>query len=97
VIYTTRGLRKQPFHDRHAAPDAVQLAVFLAGANHPETERPALPDAGLVLDEDAREQFPEAGLGGCVDRRFERQPPGAPALRRRAARSTYTENSATPA
>ena len=56
------GHRAAAFDQEDVTPDAVVAAHPLAGADHPEAERPVQGEAGDVLGEDAGLDGPDARL-----------------------------------
>src|SRR5207249_39945 len=73
---------KQLFHDHHVAPLAVELAVAAVGADDAEADALVQADAGCVLAENPRTEFPEAAALVFLDQRFERRAAGAEPARR---------------
>src|SRR5436190_1503819 len=57
----------QPFHDHDVTPHAVELRVFLVQADFAESDGAQQRAAGLVLDEHARKNLPEARPARRVD------------------------------
>src|SRR6186713_468194 len=72
---------QKPLDNDHIAPLAIQSAMLLISADLTKAERSNQPAAGCIVDEDARDQFPESGLFARGDERFHDQLPSASASR----------------
>jgi hypothetical protein len=61
-------LGNETLDNYHIPPDTVELSVSLIDSHFAKAKTLDQSAAGGVLDEDARDQFPEAGFSGGVEK-----------------------------
>lgn len=66
------GLSQQALDDYDVAPHAIQFAVPPVDSNFAKSQSAAQLAAGRVLDEDARDQFPQPCSFSSFEQRFHR-------------------------